>query len=369
MKKIAVLYLARKAENKCHIENFANSYRNHPAGIPHDLIIIHKGDFKKNEKESFKKIFEGLPYQPFFISDEGFDIHAYLKVASEIPHYYVCFFNTFSVILSDNWLKKLFHHLKKTHVGMVGTTASYESLLSSIKLLQYVRWSAERNELKYGEEAYFQWILTNNFSFKRIVNIGRILLTKNGVFEIKKKLINFAKRYSLKESHKNSSTTEFEEWWNTVIAPEGKLGFLKDFPSFPNPHIRSNGFMVKRELLLEYNHLEKTKEACCRFESGFDGLTRRILKKGFSVLLVGANGRAYSPEQWPQSGTYLIRAQKNLIMRDNRTQNYSTMPLKEAQTHSYIAWGDYLENKFPIFDIFKETFKKHPLIEDKNNSN
>ena len=43
----------------------------------------------------------------------------------------------------------------------------------------------------------------------------------------------------------------FATHWDTVTRPGGPLEHVPDFPYFPNPHIRTNGFLVNRHAFLE----------------------------------------------------------------------------------------------------------------------
>ena len=107
---------------------------------------------------------------------------------------------------------------------------------------------------------------------------------------------------------------------------------LYGFPSFPNPHIRSNAFMMERVFFNNVtNGIEiKTKFDAYHFESGKESLTRLTLKFG-NVLVVGANGRGYEPKFWPMSGTFKTGIQENLLISDNQTKIYikSSWPHKD----------------------------------------
>lgn len=396
MKKIAVLYLARAAEGLEKFERFSSSYRQYSAGQDHDLIIIYKGKFKRAQKSKAESIFREIPHQSFAIPDKGYDIHAYLHVAEQINHQYICPFNTHSEILSLNWLKKLYSHMNKPNVGIVGSSASYESLLSSNKLLKHILWlySNERYPKSPELEKHFSWYLQGTsarifsikfWTHKRIRKAFFMLLYPINIFILKigKKIIPntrvLEKIESWTENHglsfaymrwlirsffyKNKKPTfipndikydhsclqnSFEEDWERATGKGSVLGYLKNHPSFPNPHIRSNGFMVKREFFLEFKDIENTKEACCEFESGFDGITAQVLKKGLSALLVGADGKAYPPEEWPQSRTFRLENQDNLITRDNQSSNYMVLSELERKVQAYMSWGDYTGTPLPI---------------------
>jgi hypothetical protein len=112
------------------------------------------------------------------------------------------------------------------------------------------------------------------------------------------------------------------------------------FPPFPNPHLRSNAFMADRELLLELG-MERAvdKDAAHSLESGWRSITRQVLKMGLSVLVVGRDGHAYEPEEWPASRTFRSGEQENLLIGDNRSEEYRLASPAVRSTLSELAWG------------------------------
>src|SRR4051794_16656181 len=80
--QIAVVYLARHAEGADPVRRFIDSYRRHPAGVAHDLVIVWKG-FPNNDPAGSeqKAVFDGSEHRSITMSDEGFDITAYKLAA------------------------------------------------------------------------------------------------------------------------------------------------------------------------------------------------------------------------------------------------------------------------------------------------
>ncbi len=118
------------------------------------------------------------------------------------------------------------------------------------------------------------------------------------------------------------------------------------FPQFPNPHLRTNGFMMDNDLfqtLMADVPLE-TKEDTYLVESGPDSLTRRVIACGLDVLVVGRNGRAYPQRWWPCSDTFRQGNQSNLLIGDNRTRDFQIAQGEEKLTLLQFAWGTYLDS-------------------------
>lgn len=128
-------------------------------------------------------------------------------------------------------------------------------------------------------------------------------------------------------------------------AVKGRIGGLlarRSYPAFPNPHVRTNAFVLRRALLLELAPARLAdKEAVHRFESGRRSLTRGVLASGLRAVVVGRDGAAYPPERWPQSATFRAGGQRNLLVADNRTRQYGAADGVERARLRRLAWGDY----------------------------
>jgi hypothetical protein len=111
------------------------------------------------------------------------------------------------------------------------------------------------------------------------------------------------------------------------------------FPRFPNPHIRSNAFMIRRDIFLGLtkNVQIKDKVDAYRLESGEKSLTRLAQKLG-EVLVVGANGRGYEPKFWHISETFKSGKQQNLMVSDNQTERYIQAPWPLKDIISLTTW-------------------------------
>lgn len=115
----------------------------------------------------------------------------------------------------------------------------------------------------------------------------------------------------------------------------------RDFPRFPNPHLRTTAFLMSRRLFLDLmpDRVEERADAH-RLESGQQSLTRRILRSGQDIRVVGADGLAYPTEAWPRSGTFRAHDQVNLLVGDRRTDDYAWASDTTREQLGRAAWGD-----------------------------
>jgi hypothetical protein len=112
------------------------------------------------------------------------------------------------------------------------------------------------------------------------------------------------------------------------------------FPAFPNPHIRTTAFMIRRDVFqrVRWPHNPSRMETF-RFESGRQSLTRQVLKMGLDAVIVGRNGLHYGVSEWPSSGTFRQNEQENLLVADNHTIEYSTAAPERRRQLAAAAWG------------------------------
>lgn len=276
---VSVIYLSYIPYGISHLTNFLNSYKLYDSGYAHTLIIVFKGSRDENETEGFIQILNEykLPYSLLYYDGEGFDINAYRWAAGQLQSDYLFFLNTASILLANNWLVIYIRQLS-SDIGIIGATSSWQSYYNSVFAINRFSW--ERNKT----------IMWNYRKYK--------LFTK-----------------------------AFFYW-----------RFL--FPAFPNPHIRTNAFIVKRIDYLSVKAEQiNTKFRSYLYESGKNSLTNQFLKKGLAVLLIDKYGKTYQINEWKSSNTFWNSEQENLLVSDNQTTVYQMATPDEKERMRKLAWG------------------------------
>jgi hypothetical protein len=251
------------------LRRFLRSYRDHPAGVEHELAIVFNGvegtrGVPADLRERLLAELDGTPHRLISIPRPVLDLAAYAVAARELAHGRVCFLNSYSVILCDGWLARLSSALDRPDVALAGASGSWES---------QAEWA--RGKLRY-------------------------------------------RPYQLLRLRRDR----------------------RDFPRFPNPHIRTTAFICAREDLLAMG-LDRVvdKRDAYRLESGYDSITRQALAAGRAVV-VDRSGRLYDVDMWPDSHTFRGGSQEGLLVADNRTEEWRRCPPRLRRVLAKDAWGE-----------------------------
>jgi hypothetical protein len=228
---------------------FVSSYRAHPAGIPHRLLVVFAGP--DEDRAPWHEAFAEVEHERLDVG-LGMDLDHYRAAVDHLAAESYCFVNTVSEVLADGWLSLLAAALAEPGAGMVATTGSYES----------------PNAVRPGP-------------LRR-----------------------------LRPGHE----------------------------PFPNPHLRTNGFALRRETILELEWptgIDKLQAVA--LEGGSRSLTRQVRERGLQTLVVGRDG-SYPPPRWRQSRTFRSGEQENLLLADNRTRHYQGGGRLTRAGLAWLAW-------------------------------
>jgi hypothetical protein len=275
MNDTSVVYLARQKSGLAAFHSFLESYRRHPAGLPHSLVIVWKGFRSDAELTSWLREASDLNPRSINIRDFGFDLRAYGVAAQRSDSRYLFLLNSFSQILADDWLAKVRCAFERPDIGLAGATGSWESMYSNA-LLSRAESCRDRTVSRL---------------------LGPIRLTLRRIC----------------------------------------------FQPFPNPHIRTNAFMMRRDLMREvWPGLILAKRCAYLFENGRDSLTRRVGCRGLKSVVVGKDGVVFESDAWPNSGTFRQPGQQNLLVGDNQTRLYEEADGATQRMLAVCSWGDKL---------------------------
>lgn len=295
---IALCHLVRAANGIEPFDRFMRSYEMHDAGVEHELVIIFKGFGDKGDLGPFRERMAGHgSLREIVVGDEGFDMGAYLSAALALGHERLCFVNSFAEVLADRWLGILDEALTEPGTGIAGATGS---------------WASHRSAAAYliGLGGVYRQVLGPR-------RVGRPALAS--VAGDPEKVSKFPR----------------------LGAAAGLPEELLMFPGFPDPHLRTNAFLISRKLFLSLKTRPPTsKRGAYRFEAGYRGITRQVLNRGLEARLATRDGRSLPVADWPEAECYWQGTQRDLLVADNQTRLYEEAPLVTQQVLAAFAWGD-----------------------------
>lgn len=279
-------------------EAFLDSYVRHEAGIQHDLVLVVKGFESPEELAPYRRRAAGLAVAEIEVSDDGTDLTAYLAAARALDHHQVCFLNSFATIEMPGWMGLLSAALDESGVGVAGATGSWGSHRSfALSLMRLPNGYHGALGDRHAAGPALR-------SVGPAAEIGRLRRTARALRDLPREIVGY--------------------------------------PGFPAPHIRTNAFAVRRELLLSLRAGRiVTKSAAHRFEGGRRGLTGQVVARGLKAVVVGRDGRALSPEIWPEADIYFQGNQRDLLVADNQTRTYAEGSAAQRAALSAYAWGPW----------------------------
>lgn len=109
----------------------------------------------------------------------------------------------------------------------------------------------------------------------------------------------------------------------------------------PNPHLRTNAFIIKKKIFQNYfltTGIPIKKTDALKIESGKFSLTNYIFSLGMDVLVVGKNAKVYNKNNWFKSKTFYCCYQKNLMVSDNQTRLFCKLNNPSKLRATYDVW-------------------------------
>ena len=304
MPDLALVHLVRKENGPEPFREFLESYRAVDAGADHDLVLLLKGFASNREADEVAALAGGLDAQRLYVDDEGFDVGAYFTATDRLEHARVCFVNSFTTVRAPGWLGLLESALRVPDAGIAGATGSWAS-----------HWSWLRFNLGLStpyREAFPDRAWAQAQVLRLTPDTRRVLAPL---------------------------------WLRHGIGTARALRFFVGrFGPFPAAHVRTNGFLVERELMrsLERTPIRRKYDAFV-VEGGKRSLTRQIEELGLRPLLAGADQRVYDVPDWARSGVFWQRGQENVLLEDNQTRTYRDADLDLRTYFATFAWGTEAE--------------------------
>jgi hypothetical protein len=118
---------------------------------------------------------------------------------------------------------------------------------------------------------------------------------------------------------------------------------------FPNPHIRTCCFMMKRELFLEYADTQmfpKTKEDTWGMEHCKNSVSNYVINKGYKMAVVNSDGEIFFKDDWLISQTYTVPGENKGMLQDKWAKRYYIADEFFKMRLEMVIWGKNI-SKYP----------------------
>jgi hypothetical protein len=136
-------------------------------------------------------------------------------------------------------------------------------------------------------------------------------------------------------SHESFYSNTPHKFWNRLF-----------FKPFPNPHIRTTGFMIRAPLMKQvWPKFTPLKRVAYMAESGRNNITRKVQRLGYEAVVVNSRGAVFKPQEWRESFTYRAGQQQFLMISDKRTVVFETATPEEKLHQAWAAWQKHRNQK------------------------
>ena len=117
--------------------------------------------------------------------------------------------------------------------------------------------------------------------------------------------------------------------------------FLFSVPSFPNPHIRTTGFLINSNDFIEFMKFKwvRTKLQSFLIESGNYSLTNFFKKKNYDIFVVNKEGKKFDLNSMKKSFTFAYGKQDKFLISDNQIRTYSKLSANKKIKRAKHVWG------------------------------
>jgi hypothetical protein len=316
--KIAVVHLVWGPLGPRPLREFVSSYRRHPAGTEHELVLLFNG-VTGEQRPALLAELDGVEHRVLELEAPVQDLAAYAQAARHLEHERLCFLNSYSVFLAPDWLTYLEHALNQPGAALAGASGS---------------WASVRSRALDG--------LFLPSSYRGVVPERRVAREQLRAIDLERG-----------GSEGDQDTRPRRSLTASVLAVMRTLPAMPEqllrFEGFPAEHLRTNAFIVDRRTFLDLRMgAIKRKMDAYRLESGRMSFTRQIQRKGLRALVVDRHGVSYDAHEWPHSNTLWQGDQEGLLVADNQTRLYANGGLDRRALLAAFAWGPYAAPRAPV---------------------
>ncbi len=241
----------------------------------------------------------------------GYDLGSHFTVAQRSKARFLIFMTATSRACKRDWDVILLNGFSRDCIGIVGSMKSSESIKTSfidyldLRINLFFRFRPTNMDLLVAQ--------ARNIKIKT----QRIMLFPDWVASNSRPLIRKLVLLYLRNREPYS--------------------YVRNFPEFPNPHIRTTGLAIKRELFLNiFDHIPMHKFQAYGYESGFLSLSKRISLLGWETVIVDYQGCYYDISDLRGDSTFRSIKGKSLVS-DRESRRFDLLTLSEQSALQFLT--------------------------------
>lgn len=137
--EVAVVHLVWAPLGAEQLHRFVASYRAHPAGQEHRLMVVYNGFAPGAPLDQWHEALTDVRHEELRLASRMLDLAAYREAIEASDAEVLCFLNSYSEPLAGDWLRLLIGQLNDPTIAAVGASGSYESIYTTSHPLTRVR--------------------------------------------------------------------------------------------------------------------------------------------------------------------------------------------------------------------------------------
>jgi len=317
MSGTAVLYCIRAEDGFAKFIRFIVSLSAFPIEEADLHVLLKSSDQKFNEQIYATMKANSVNGRIHLVPDLGFDLGSYKLFIQDSDYDYFVLMSASSVPMKHKWVSMLITPLTNQTSKLVGSMASWESL--STNVFESHSYALEKK------------IITN---FLSILNPDSVLAKRLGQYlRIRTELSPTFKFLALGLPSKLGAAIYF------LLHPRRILRRISGFPAFPNPHIRSTGMAVSKDLFMKAcSKIPRDKIDVMLLESGRFSLTSFAISTGCNPLVV-VGDEYFSPRDPRVRKTFRCAGIEPPLVADHHYERFIQGSPKYQKRMSQVTWG------------------------------
>ena len=254
-------------------------------------------------------------------------LNSYLKYNAGLKHDLIIIFKGFQIFDSKNDLESILSEIKYSSIYIDDIGFDLDAYFNTAKKLHHDYFIFFNSYSKIQSE---KWLI-KYYNLCLLDNIG--IVGASGSFE--SPLRNWKEQYFSKKIF------FLKPQIKTIKLFKHLIYLYIYYRNFPNPHIRTNAFMISSNNLKKINYKPiLNRSQALLLESGKKSITNQLIEHNLRPLIVGKDGNGFDINLWKESNTFRLNKQENLLILDNRTLNYELQSKEDKKKLSYISWGE-----------------------------